>query len=30
VNYRELAEMIEEIWRLRAPKRLVAEYDATR
>ncbi len=30
VNYRELAELIEEIWRLRAPKRLVAEYDATR
>ncbi len=26
----ELAELIEEAWRVRAPKRLVAEYDASR
>ena len=26
----ELAELIEEVWRLRAPKRLVSEYDASR
>lgn len=26
----ELAELIEEAWRLRAPRRLVAEYDASR
>ena len=30
VDYGELAELIEEIWRSRAPKRLVAEYDASR
>jgi len=26
----ELAELLEEAWRIRAPKRLVAEYDAAR
>jgi hypothetical protein len=26
----ELAELLEEAWRLRAPKRVVAEYDAAR
>lgn len=26
----ELAELIEDVWRLRAPKRVVAEYDASR
>jgi hypothetical protein len=26
----ELAELLEEAWRVRAPKRLIAEYDATR
>ena len=30
VDSGELAELIEEIWRLRAPKRLVAEYDSLR
>jgi len=30
VDSGELAELIEEIWRSRAPKRLVVEYDATR
>jgi hypothetical protein len=28
VTKRELAELIEDAWRIRAPKRLVAEYDA--
>jgi hypothetical protein len=28
VDPEELAELIEEAWRLRAPKRIVAEYDA--
>ena len=28
VDPEELAELIEEAWRIRAPKRLVAEYDA--
>ncbi|MEA2398501.1 MAG: hypothetical protein QOK25_2057 [Thermoleophilaceae bacterium] len=28
VDPEELAELLEEAWRLRAPKRLVAEYDA--
>jgi len=27
VDSRELAELVEEIWRSRAPKRLVAEYE---
>lgn len=26
----ELAELLEDVWRLRAPKRVVAEYDASR
>jgi hypothetical protein len=26
----ELAELIEEAWRLRAPKRVIAAYDASR
>jgi hypothetical protein len=26
----ELAELIEDVWRLRAPKRLVTDYDASR
>ncbi len=26
----ELAELIEDVWRMRAPKRVVAEYDASR
>ena len=30
VDRADLAELIEEAWRLRAPKRLVAEYDASR
>lgn len=30
VDYGELAELVEEIWRSRAPKRLVAEHDASR
>jgi hypothetical protein len=30
VDLEELAELLEEAWRLRAPKRLVAEYDAAR
>lgn len=30
VDLEELAELIEEAWRIRAPKRLVAEYDASR
>jgi hypothetical protein len=30
VDPRELAELLEEAWRLRAPKRLVAQYDAER
>jgi hypothetical protein len=30
VDLDELAELIEEAWRIRAPKRLVAEYDASR
>jgi hypothetical protein len=29
VDEEELAELIEEAWRIRAPKRLVAEYEAT-
>ena len=29
VDPEELAELLEEAWRLRAPKRLIAEYDAT-
>jgi hypothetical protein len=28
VDRQELAELLEDAWRLRAPKRLVAEYDA--
>ena len=28
VSKRELAELLEDAWRIRAPKRLVAEYDA--
>ncbi len=28
VTQQELAELIEDAWRIRAPKRLVAEYDA--
>ena len=28
VDSEELAELIEDVWRLRAPKRLVAEHDA--
>jgi len=30
VDPQELAELLEEAWRLRAPKRLVAQYDAER
>jgi hypothetical protein len=30
VDATELAELLEEAWRLRAPKRVVAEYDASR
>jgi hypothetical protein len=30
VDPEELGELLEEAWRLRAPKRLVAEYDAAR
>ena len=28
VSRRDLAELIEDAWRIRAPKRLVAQYDA--
>jgi hypothetical protein len=30
VDPEELAELVEEAWRIRAPKRLVADYDASR
>lgn len=30
VDPEELAELLEEAWRIRAPKRLIAEYDASR
>jgi hypothetical protein len=30
VDPEELTELLEEAWRIRAPKRVVAEYDATR
>jgi hypothetical protein len=30
VDPEELAELLEEAWRIRAPKRLVAEYEASR
>jgi hypothetical protein len=30
VDPEELAELVEEAWRVRAPKRLVADYDASR
>jgi len=30
VDPQELAELLEETWRLRAPKRLIAQYDAER